>query len=89
MEESIYEMVEENNKMLKKLTKKGRWSTVFKSIKYIFILILILGSWYYIKPFTDQVKVLYGKVNETNESIRELKSKASEAFDFGNIFKNE
>lgn len=82
-------MVEENNKMLKKILKKGRWAMFFKSIKYIIILILILGSYYYMKPFIDKTRELYIKVNETTDSIGELKDKASGAFDFSDIFKKE
>jgi hypothetical protein len=87
-QETLYEMVEENNKMLKKLLKKGRWASIFKSIKYIFIFILILGTWYYTKPFVDQAKVFYGKINDTTESINELKLKADSAFNLGSIFGN-
>ena len=84
----MYQMVEENNKMLKKLIKKGRWTMFFRTIKYIIIIIMIIGSWYYTKPFIDQVKELYIKVNDTTESIGELKDKASGALDFGKIFGN-
>ena len=82
-------MVEENNKMLKKILKKGRWATFFKSIKYIIILILILGSYYYMKPFIDKTRELYIKVNETTDSIGEFKDKADNAFDFSDLFKKE
>ena len=88
MEESIYKMVEENNDMLKKLLKKGRWTIVFRTIKYIIILILIFGSYYYAKPYIDKTRELYIKVNETTDSIGELKDKANDAFDFKKIFEN-
>lgn len=81
-------MVEENNKLLKKMAKKGRWSMILRTIKYIIILILILGSYYYMKPYIDKTKELYTKVNETTESINELKVKADSAFDFSNFFGN-
>jgi len=84
MEQSIYEMVEENNEMLKKLLKKGRWGMIFKVIKYIIILIVITGLWYYAKPYLDQARGVYIKVNETTDSI--------DALDFSNIsnlFNNE
>jgi len=85
MEESIYEMVEENNKMLKKLVRRGMWSNVFRAIRYGIILILIIGSWYYTKPYVDQAKNLYIKVNETTDNISEMKDKADSALDFSKI----
>lgn len=88
MDESTIEMIEENNKMLKKLLKKGRWGNIFRFIKYTIILIIIIGAWYYIKPYVDKAAELYGRVNETTESINELKVKADNAFDLGNIFGN-
>ena len=85
----MYEMIEENNKMLKKLIKKGRWAIFFKGIRYIIIIITIIGSWYYTKPFIDQIKELYIKVNDTTESISELKSRASSTLDFSKLFNKE
>lgn len=85
----MYQMVEENNEMLKKILKKGRWGIFFKTIKYIIIIVLTIGAWYYTKPFVDKAQELYIKVNETSDSIGELKDKAGSAFDFSNLFKKE
>ena len=54
--DDIYEMVEENNNILKNLLRREKIASFFKIAYWLIILGGLFGIYYYIQPYLDVVK---------------------------------
>ena len=76
----IEDMTESNQKMIKSLHLAYRISYVFSIIKWVIIIGVTLGSFYYLQPYLEGVFKMYGNINsltgglENNGGIDILKS---------------
>ncbi len=64
--EKIYELTEENNKLIKKLEKYQKINTTIKVIYWTIILLSVFGAYFAIQPFLGS---LLGKENTTLDTI--------------------
>ena len=63
MDPEARRLLEENNKILRQMRSAQRWGVVFQTIKWVIILGLALGSFYYLEPYLNQIRDFYGSVN--------------------------
>jgi hypothetical protein len=49
--ERTHALAEENNVLLRKMRRAGRWSTVFKVIYWVIIIGVGLGAYYALQPY--------------------------------------
>lgn len=49
--ERTHALVEENNNILRKMRRAGRWSAVFRIIYWVLIIGLGLGAYYALQPY--------------------------------------
>lgn len=78
------ELTKKNHKILKSIQQKARFATIFAFIKWIIILGFAVWSYYLLEPFIEQTKALIVQVQQTTNTVSELKDKADEAFDIKN-----
>lgn len=50
----------ENNKLLHKLVRAGRWATFFSILRWLVVLGVAAGTYYYLQPYLDQLLRVYG-----------------------------
>ena len=60
--EEVVELSRENNKMLKKMHRSMRVSKIFRVIYWIIIIGSMLGLYYYLQPFLDNLKEAYNGI---------------------------
>lgn len=63
--EELFKMVEENNKLLKKMKRTQEIGQLMRVIYWLVILGTALGAYYFVQPYVDQVKDLYGGASDT------------------------
>ncbi len=69
------EMVEENNKILKRIQLSNRAGLVFKVIYWVVILGASFGAYYLIQPYVDMLKGSLGGISDSATSATDsLKS---------------
>lgn len=81
--EKTYELAKENNKILKSIQRKERFGTIMRVIKWIVIIIFLVWSYNFIQPFLEQLQAVYAGIQDTADSVNELKVQAQ---GFGNVF---
>ncbi|HYC34698.1 MAG TPA: hypothetical protein VEC13_03110 [Candidatus Paceibacterota bacterium] len=80
--DETYELSLENNKMLRSIQKRARWSFLGRLVYWIIILGVAVGAFYYVKPYVEDLIKVY-------DSIRQTESKIQEGFNSFNFFKKE
>lgn len=73
-----HELVEENNKMLRKLRSAQRWDRMIKYGYWIIIIGLSFGAYYFIQPYLEMVKSPFVRNPQTDSQ------KASDLLDLLN-----
>jgi hypothetical protein len=84
----IKEIVEENNKMLKRLQTRARIASTINIVKWVVIIAVALGVYTFIQPFLSQVGETYSSIRDSAKTIQELKEKVPSTpnlMDFLNI----
>ena len=69
MLDRVLELSEQNNKMLKKMERMARWSTIFRIIYWSVIIGTAIGLFYFMQPYIDEAKEAYGSVRNAIESF--------------------
>jgi hypothetical protein len=74
-----FELVEENNEMLKKLRRTQKFGLVIKILYWVIVIGVAVGAYYFIQPFVDQIGQTYSGLqgnidNATNvlDNLREI-----------------
>ena len=57
--EQITKLSEENNKLLHKLVRAQNWATFWSILRWLIIIALSLGSYYYLQPYLDLLMKSY------------------------------
>jgi len=76
----IEDMTEANQNMIKRLHNAYRLSSLFSIIKWVIVIGVTLGSFYYLQPYLEGVLKMYGNLNsftggvENNGGIDILKA---------------
>jgi hypothetical protein len=64
------ELAEDNNRMLHKMIRASRLGRIFKFLYWAVIIVLMLGAYYYIQPFIDNLFAAYAGLMQNIESIQ-------------------
>jgi hypothetical protein len=64
--DDLTDMVESQSKIVKKLYNRSQYMLIFNSIKWIVIIGVAIGAFYFIQPAIDAVMSLYGTVTGSN-----------------------
>lgn len=79
-------LVEENNKILRKMHRAALWGTIFRVLYWAVIIALSIGAYYFIQPYVDQLQQAYGGIKQDVTNVRNTVNQVSS---FGNLFKGE
>ena len=60
----IEENVKQNTHMLNRIERRARLSLLFSSLKWFIIIGLSLGTFYYTKPYLEQLMETYSQVSD-------------------------
>lgn len=60
--ERLVELAEDNNRILHQMRRTNRWSHFFTFIKWLVIIALSLGSYYYLEPYLNGIMDFYQNV---------------------------
>ncbi len=55
-------LAEENNKMLHQMRRGARWHNLFSVLRWIVIIIIAAGSYYYLQPYLDSARRIYSAI---------------------------
>ena len=70
--EQTAELTQENNKVLHKLLRAQRWSQFGSLLRWVVIVGSILGAYYYLQPYLDNVIRAYQNVTSALPDINAL-----------------
>jgi polyferredoxin len=57
--QKLFEMVKENNRILRKMQSRARWSNFASILKWVIIIAVLIGAFVFAKPFFIEIKDLY------------------------------
>ncbi len=63
------ELTKDNNKMLLSMRRSQKISNIMSFVYWIFIIGSAIGAYYFIQPFVDQLKSVYGSASKTLKSF--------------------
>lgn len=63
-----FELVEDNNKMLRKMRRAQTWSLIFTILKWLIITGLAVGIYYFFQPLLVQLSEIYSGLGEFYQS---------------------
>ena len=67
--DEMYEMIQENNKILRSLLRRERFATFMRIIYWMFIIATIFGLYYYVQPVFNKFLVNFDSIQKTLNSI--------------------
>ena len=70
--EDLLGLVQENNKLLKKMHRSSIWGHVFSALYWIVIIGAMLGSYYFLQPYIDVLTTAYQTLMSSVESVQNL-----------------
>ena len=65
--EKIYELTEENNKMLHKIRSVQKRAYLIATVKFILFVLFVLGAYYYLQPYITKVFEIYTNLSNIGE----------------------
>lgn len=69
--QEILELSRENNHLLKGVHRRARWGMFFWILRWVLVLGIVFGAYYYVEPFVQSASDTY---NRTTDSIRRLQT---------------
>ena len=80
----MYEMTEENNRILRKMNRRSLWSGFFRLLYWIIVLAIAFGAYYYVQPYLkvllntyDSVSTQLGQVKTVTNSVQNVLNKVT------------
>ncbi len=67
--EDTYNLAEENNKMLRKVRGVQKREAIFSGLKWLVVIIIGVGSFYFLQPYIDFVKEFVTSTGATLNKI--------------------
>ena len=64
-------LVEENNKLLHKIRGVQKRETLWSVLKFVVIIAIAFGSFYYIEPYLNKVMDLYNSVSGVQQKVND------------------
>ena len=71
----IKKVVEENNKILRKIQSGNRWVIVLGFVKWVVYIGIVIGVYAVLQPYINQMIGLYAGIQESADTLSEMKSK--------------
>lgn len=65
-----HRMVEENNKLLRKMHRAALWARIWHIFYWLVIIGVSVGAYYFIEPYVTQIQGVYGGVKQDVENVR-------------------
>ena len=72
--EETAKLTKENNKMLRGMARAARWSRFFTFLKWIVIVALTFGAYYYLEPYLKTLLNIYGSLGTTVPDIEDIQN---------------
>jgi hypothetical protein len=69
--QNTLELAEENNKLLHKIRGVQRRGAVWQVLKYLLILAIAFGSFYYVEPYLNKIMDMYNSVTGIQQKIND------------------
>lgn len=85
--EKTYALSKENNGILKKIRSASRWSVFFRLMYWVFIAIIAIVAFMFVKPYVDAVFNAYNNVQEDISSVKTTVNTIPDFFN--NLFNKE
>jgi flagellar biosynthesis/type III secretory pathway M-ring protein FliF/YscJ len=70
------ELTQENNKLLKKLHRQTIFATIVRIVRWVLFVVFAIWSYVLIQPFIEQAKGVIQSMQETQQSMNEMRAKA-------------
>lgn len=58
------------NQVLNKIERRARWALLFSSLKWFIIIGLSLGTFYYTKPYLEQLMETYSQISDLGSFLK-------------------
>lgn len=71
----IKKVVEENNKILRKIQAGNRWVIIMGFAKWIVYIAILIGTYAVLQPYLNQMVGLYSGIQESADTLSDIKSK--------------
>ena len=68
--EKIENTLTENDKILHRIERRARLSILFSSLKWFIIIGLSLGTFYYTKPYLEQLMETYSQISDIGSFLK-------------------
>ena len=65
-------LAEDNNKILRSMRNSMRWASVARAIYWIFIIGSVVGAYYLIQPYIDQIASVYSGAKSNLDSFNTM-----------------
>ncbi len=75
-----YQLVQENNEILKKMHRSAKWGRAFRIFYWGIIIILSIGSYYLIQPYIDQLGGVYSGFKTQTDSVHNAADQFKDLF---------
>jgi len=67
--QTVLSLEEENNTMLHKIRNYQKRQTFWQVVKYLFIIGITLGSFYFLEPYLNKIVDLYNSVSGVQQQL--------------------
>ncbi len=67
--QDTFDLVQENNQMLHKVRSVQKWEAFWQGLKWLVIIGIALGSFYYIQPYMQKMLDLYNSISGTEQKL--------------------
>ncbi len=68
--DTIEEDVRQSNQMLHRIERRARFALLFSSLKWFIIIGLSLGTFYYTKPYLEQLMETYSHISDIGSFLK-------------------
>jgi hypothetical protein len=68
-------LAEDNNEMLRRLTRYARAGRIWKALYWIVIIGASFGAYYFVQPYVDAAKTTYSGFQDDVSSFQKVKDK--------------
>ena len=66
----VLKLVEENNQILRSMRRTARIGAFIRFVYWMIIVASLVGSYYFIQPYIDQLLMVYNELNSSVEGIK-------------------
>ncbi len=74
-EKEIYDLVKENNHMLKGMRRANRWSSIIRVIYWIIIIVVAVIAYNFVQPYLNTALKAYQSLQGSINSVKSVTNK--------------